>query len=384
MSSTSPTRSAFWTKSLFECSLEPTARRFWTWYKNEFFAFFPPATVAWLADRGDRSLIIRTGEAGPKILLTRGTQAQDPIGISPRELRMATLPDVLARHGISRESVKVRLEIPQDQFFVRRFDIPAAALTNLPQLLTAEIERKTPFRSSDVFSGHVVQDSVRGDKAHISQWIVRRDIVERLLEEVGLRADELDTLRPSRQSGGDGELPVILAGRRSEASEWFRYTLVGLTSLAVVFFTVGIAAALWRQNQLGEQLNAKIAAATTRAGHVRQMADQATRASALLASLRQTKKNVATFAALWEEASRILPDNAYATELRLSENKPGEYVVFIEGLAESAAELPVLFDRSPLFYDAALIAAITPDAEEKRERFSLQAKVVQKRAAKQK
>ena len=47
----------------------------------------------------------------------------------------------------------------------------------------------------------------------------------------------------------------------------------------------------------------------------------------------------------------------------------------IVGFADSAVGLPALFEKSPLFSDAGLTAAITPDPREKREGFSLQAKI---------
>ena len=59
-----------------------------------------------------------------------------------------------------------------------------------------------------------------------------------------------------------------------------------------------------------------------------------------LIALRTARREGPQFADLWEETARILPDNAYVTDFRLSEPKPNEHVVDIIGFANSAVGLP--------------------------------------------
>ena len=76
-----------------------------------------------------------------------------------------------------------------------------------------------------------------------------------------------------------------------------------------------------------------------------------------------------------EETACILPDDAFLTDFRLSEPTPNGRTIDLVGFASSAVGLPARFNRSPLFSDAELTAPITPDPHEKREGFSLQAKL---------
>jgi len=100
--------------------------------------------------------------------------------------------------------------------------------------------------------------------------------------------------------------------------------------------------------------------------------------SGLLKILHEERDRGPSFADLWEEVSHILPDGAYLTELRLLEEKPGERQVDLVGFADSAVGLPALFDKSPMFVEASLTAPITPNAQDKKEAFSLRARVRQK------
>ena len=76
----------------------------------------------------------------------------------------------------------------------------------------------------------------------------------------------------------------------------------------------------------------------------------------------------------------MLPADSWLTELRVSEiaHKP-EQLVAMTGFSSSAADLVALVDKSPLFADAALTAPIALDQTEQRERFALQARLLQKR-----
>lgn len=367
---------AFWSKDVFKGSIGDGAQRFWSWYKNEFLAFFSQSTLAWLLDRGERKLVIRSDENGYCGCCTLfGPQDKAGLDIDPAELSSTSLDAILARHAISREAAVIILELPEDRFFVRRFDVPISARGNLPQLLRAEIERKTPFQLTDVFWSYVARADIGREKLHIEQWILRKDVVERALSNTGLSVGEFDLVQPKVERRSDGDIPTIALGRKVDAPNWFRRMAIGLGAAACLLFIAGTAITVWRQGRAEFELESRLAEMSAHAARVREAADRATGESNLLTSLRYERESVPFFSEIWEEVSRLLPDGTYVTELRLSEKKAGERVVDISGFSDSAVGLPVLFDRSPLFSEAALSSAITLDLRERRERFSLQAKI---------
>jgi general secretion pathway protein L len=69
---------------------------------------------------------------------------------------------------------------------------------------------------------------------------------------------------------------------------------------------------------------------------------------------------------VWDELSRILPDHTFLTETRLADGK-----VTLSGFSADAARLVRIIDQSPMFSGATLAAAITPDANEHKDRFSI-------------
>jgi general secretion pathway protein L len=73
---------------------------------------------------------------------------------------------------------------------------------------------------------------------------------------------------------------------------------------------------------------------------------------------------------IWDELSRVLPDHTFLTETRIADGR-----VTLSGFSADAARLVRIIDQSPLFSGATLAAAITPDATEHKDRFSITFKV---------
>jgi general secretion pathway protein L len=368
--------SEFWTRDVLQGSFKAAADRFFAWYRREFFSLFRPETVAWLTDRGDRVLILRAGERELWCIDGRGARSWS---LTAEEIEASSLKEALASRDLARSAVRIGLDIEAGAFFVRRFDIPTVALANLPKLLAADIERKTPFRLADVVYGHTAaRNPAAPDKTRIVLWILRRDLVVDVAALAGLDIADIAFIRPVGGADAGEERPVIEIESRKESSHRTRNIALALVAATVVFAVIGVVATLWRQAALNEELDAKIQEMTARAARVRQVVDKASAESRLLSVLRSARHDEPLFADLWEETARILPDSAFVTDLRLSETRPAEKALDIVGFASSAVGLPALFNKSPLFNDAALTAPITPDPREKREGFSLQAKIERK------
>ncbi|CAN2533655.1 hypothetical+protein [Methylocapsa aurea] len=366
--------SSIWRKEIFEGSLASAARRAWNWHRAEFFALFPPSTLAFLLDRGERRLLLRVGPSREplQLLAADGQELAEPV--SAEEISASSVDEALERRGATRAATKIVVEVPREAFFVRRFDAPLAAQPDLPRLLAAEVERKTPFLLADILHGHIAEPHPQAPgKLAVEQWILRRDLLPALLDGSGLSVDDLDIVQPAPE--GATLVPSLAVGRAVEAPHWERRAALILALVAIALLVIGVAVTVWRQERDASALDAEIVDVSRRAADARKIAEQAASESRLLATLREERAKYPAFADLWEEVSRLLPDGVFVSDMRLVEAREGERSIEIVGLADSAASLPALFDRSPLFAEAKLTAPITPDPIEKRESFSLQAKV---------
>ena len=360
---------SIWRKNIMMETIAGSVRSFWSWYLAQAQGLRPD----WMLDRGERRLIVRI--QGDDAVLSVLDGAGAPSKETPGQTS-SSASDLLAWLSRQGRPARVILELPHDKFLVRNFDAPAVARAALPQALAREVERKTLFRLDEVFLGHAIRPNPqRRDTLRVTQWILRRDIARAAMERVGLTLDALDLVRPTPDPESADAPADLVVNSAALGSPAFRRALIAMGALGLGLFVAAGGARSWRDYQSAAQIDQELEAAAGAASTIRGMAAHATAESAILTGLHRARANAPALSDLLEETARILPDSAYLTEWRLSETKENGRAVNVSGLAASAADLPPLFDTSPLFFEAALTSAIVLDAQEKRERFSLRARV---------
>jgi general secretion pathway protein L len=352
-------------------------RYFREWYQRQASALLPKRLTAWLVDAGDRSIVIRPTDSGLVVTMLRGAVpvAQDRIDHLETEGKLGANTSSQRFSGWG--DAPLGLDIDADQFLVRRFDVPAVAVPGLPNVLASEFDRKTPLKLQDVFHGYrVIGIPGRTDKVSVEHWIIRRDIVAALTERAGVTIDRIDFLRPCLGDENGNSGPRITIGRTILPPKWPTRLAAFLVVSACLLAVSGWIGTWLDQGSELRRIEAAIGTASTKAADVRQRIDGASKENAVILGLYKEKSEFPPVSDVWEEITRILPDGAWITELRMTEPRPGERSISIVGLAEAAAPLVALFDKSPLFFDTALTTAITPDPAEQRERFGLQLRLV--------
>jgi general secretion pathway protein L len=352
-------------------SLKAAFLRFCAWERDECRAMLPPAALVWLMGRGAREALVKSGESD---LILVAESGNPEIRVTGAEIAETSLDSALARRGLSRKSLAIILELPASSFLTRQFDAPVAALDRLPQMLNAEIERRTPFRRDEVLLGqHVAVNGAKG-KAKVRIALLRHNLIAPALEPSGLSLGDLAAIRAATAPDGSAHPPTIAVNSAEGADRRFQQAVLAMLALAALLAAMALGATFWRQMSEAEELDARIADMSARAAHVRHVADSASKQSRLLSILQETRRKNAPLTELWEEISRLTPDGAYLTDFHLSESKAGERNVELAGFAQSAVGLPLLFNQSKYFTEATLTAPITSDPKEKRESFSLRLK----------
>ena len=346
---------------------------FAVWYGREFLVLFPTKVAMWLVDSGESRLALHIMESELECTIRRGMQIVEQKKWARSPDAHIHLHDFLQQHGIDAASAVFALRLPQDMFLTRHIDIPTQAKDKLDSILTAEIERKTPFQPSDVHHAAVLSPvGSSGIKLRVDHYILRRDLLDRMCQDIRIDSTQVNAIYADH--GEETELgpPVIDLSNGANKAGWPQRCATALAVFSGLGFILALGMTFWRLHSEVAALDAQIAAASAKSAQVRKVAETAERERALLLALRHEKSRSPSLTHTWEELSRILPDEAWITELKLSETKPGERILSFTGLATSAANLVAQMDRSSAFRDSSLVGAITPDASEKRERFALQ------------
>ncbi|MCK1643016.1 PilN domain-containing protein [Bradyrhizobium sp. 157] len=292
----------------------------------------------------------------------------------PAEIRIpcpqfdtAALEQWLTEQGVSREATMVAPVISRELFFRRELSVPKAAFGALPRILDQDIVRRTPFQLSDIWHAATAVGEESNGVVPMCHWIIRRDRAEAALSELGLTSRDVDCLAVA-DAGGEA-LPVITF--RAASDEDPAWALRAVRLLAVAAFgavLLGLVVFEWRQASVAAAVETALSEARQSAQSGRDGMDPAARLFAMKAE--------PGILAVWDELSRILPDHTFLTETRIADG-----TVTLSGFSADAARLVRLIDQSPLFSGATLTSAITPDANERKERFSIAFKLRGARSA---
>jgi general secretion pathway protein L len=350
-------------------ALRTHAKEFWAWWLKEFSSLLPTAMVAWLTGQSRQRLWLAPEDDGLLVqAVTTAGKVLHRDKVSWEAYALTRLKDC----PIADARLERVLALPAPCFFQRRFAIPALAGSQLDHYARQEIERRTPFNLDDIFTHAVpLRDPQNHQRLQVQQSIIRKDIVQANLARLGLELESFSYLAIAEDDRNlDRAIPVTDAGphQRSPATPLLR----ALALIGVILMIFLVAATWWRRQSMIEELTSHLPAVQTKAEAVRRLIDGAAKTRTSIQALLD-RKTAPSASDLWEEMSRLLPDDSWLTEFRLADDR-----LSISGLSANAAGLVAILGRSKLLSDVALSAPITSDPLTKRDRFSLTAKIVRR------
>ncbi len=330
------------------------------WWFAELREAVPARWLRWADDDAfPRLLISRDHDAAVCRLTSRdkAVEAQFPL----RRFGQAVLNAWLAENDLRREEVIVGSVIDSELFLLRDLNVPKAALAALPRILEQEVLRRTPFQVSDIWHAAIPAGEGAADIVPMRHWIVRKDRAEAALAALGFTAGDVDFLA-AKDTKGEILQVIAFSTLCHEDPPWARRAVKLLAAAGLGIVLLGVVAFEWCQASTAASIEASLVEAREGAQGVRDGSNQAVRLFALKADVGVLE--------IWDELSRILPDQTFLTEARIADGR-----VTISGFSEDAARLVRMIDQSPMFAGASLATAITPDATEHKDRFSIAFKV---------
>lgn len=251
--------------------------------------------------------------------------------------------------------------------FVRRVTLPDVAPREIARLLALDLERSTPFKTSETYSGHVISaDRARPGFVNVLHVIIPRDAIDTkraALEAFGLRVTDVDC---SNADAALAPLNLLESERTSHPTRAWRWLL----PLAILLLGSAIAIDNARHDAATATLVAETNDALAVVKARRQSSQSAETALAQTAAVQRLAQARVPRTLILNELARLLPDSVWLTDLKIESD-----VIDLSGHATSAATLVELFEKSDLFTGAELTSAITRVEGLDRERFSLRTRL---------
>jgi general secretion pathway protein L len=311
--------------------------------------------VVLLLNQRETVVLERSGERAHVI----GSVASDPPD------RASQLGALLQRTRRPRQPVTLCLS--GDLGLRKIINLPLAARDDLDQLLRFEMDRLTPFRADEVYFAHrIIATDLPNRRLAVELAAAPKATVDRALETARIAGVVPARLELVGARPGDLE-PLNLLSHKFGARAGERRLVRALILLALLLAIAAVAIPLPQQRARLADLIDQIAEARTAAeqGHtLREQLEQLAQTNQFLLA-EKARRPMATD--VLAELTRLVPDEAYLSQLVLHEDE-----VQLYGSAATASDLIGLLDQSFLFRAPQFRSPVTPDvADDRAERFHL-------------
>lgn len=344
----------------FGISLLSALGVFWGWWCDEIKGLVPERLRRALSDARGRTVIALAADETIEVVVERDGCTLSRVSIDPARALPAALPRL---H-------RPILRLPAAAGLRTMMILPLAAERNLRQVVTFELERRTPFKRDEICYAHrVVKREPAAQRLIIEVTIVQRPIIDRalaVLRSLDLEPGAIEVAGADRTEAVSPNLLDAQMARRSA-----RLPDLALAGLGLVVLVLGVAALalpLVRAHQTESELEAEVATLKPAAEASRKLEAEIsalTHEASFLATQREQRPAATT---IIDALTHLLPDDTYLTELHLAGSQ-----VQIAGTGPSASRAITLLARSPGFADAKFNSQVTQDPLTAREQFDITA-----------
>jgi general secretion pathway protein L len=252
----------------------------------------------------------------------------------------------------------------------RELKLPLAAVSNMAQVLSFEMDRQTPFRASDVFfDWKVLERVVDSGQIRLELFVAPRPDVNQAVNAVTSRGFQLagvDVFDGDRTLGVN-LLPVERRVRRRNPKTRLN---LALGAFSVILLALIMAQSLYLRAHQVAALEEAIAGVQSEARVVMQIKSQIAETSEAAGFLARSRSAVPLAIDVLADVTRILPDNTYLDRLVITNSN-----VQMQGKSQNAQQLIELVNGSPLLDDAAFRGSTRLDARSGLEIFEVNAEV---------
>jgi general secretion pathway protein L len=323
------------------------------------------ATLAWFV-RPRRVQLIEQDDGAFSVRMGGNTFKGERIRISGERLA-GSIPPALA--NVIKGS-RVELVLRPSRFLFRPLQLPGRATEFLEGVVRAQIDRLTPWATSDAVFGWS-KGEVANDRMTLTIAATSRAQVSPLVQAVAELGAASIAVFATAEGGGpdDARIKVFDQDARGmldvrRVSRALLVILVACGATAALSFSANVIVGDYLQDEqraLSQRISGRRAA--IRAG------DDAAGRSAIETLERRKHETVASVIVL-ETLSRVLPDHTYITELRIEGSK-----VQLIGVTQDAPGLIRLLEQSRRWTRATFFAPTTRSPADPGERFHIEARI---------
>lgn len=266
---------------------------------------------------------------------------------------------------VSDRSRRCTIRVPRNRYFMKQLAPLKLPPSQFEKMAVLDLVSSTPLKAHDVYLFPVETQDVGSAYGAVKKQIL---------------GPVLDVCR----RGGFTVASIMLENAHDSRPGWVAHAGIAqlnnprgfsrfmgqLSVLLVVLVVLAMLATYghvkWRHVEAGRLLDDELQQATSRAANVRSLIAQRRVAVERIVTIRQEKTDTVPLTLIIEELSKILPDNAWLTDVELDSNN-----VRISGFTTSASSLVSVLEGSPYFEAPTFRNPVLRVSAEVGERFTI-------------
>jgi general secretion pathway protein L len=359
------------TKSIINYIISRQVLDFWFWWTNELMTAIP-TTLRQLLFNSNK-LVLNIEEGSIKIYKIIGIKEEYITQIQDLDITTAKVNSLIGGGNIAEKIVV----IPHDQVLAKKVTFPIATEENIREVLSFEMDRLTPFKSSQVYyDNYLISRNKNKSTIDLKLVVIPRDRIDSLLDKLS-RMDIRPHVVTAKDDSAEKVMPINLLpvekrAKKINALKIINYTLVGVMLILLV---VSLLFPIWNKMKYIEKLEPELTDLTKNAEQITKLRKQVEKAEGEALFLTEKKENTLLVLEVVDELTQIIPDDTWVSQLEIKNNE-----VHIHGESVSSASLLPIIEASEIFVNAQFRSPVTQNRRNNTERFHLSAKLRQEEA----
>ena len=321
---------------------------FWQWWTGELRALVPPRLMSWVV--GDVAVTDVTVDASGITLIR--IESGEPIAFAKiLNIELTTHP--LLRELRAKGHDQARLLLGADQVLRKTISLPAAIEENLREVMGFELDRHTPFVSSQAYYDVKLQKrDTQRETIEVLLAVAARAVVDPLLATVRQAGLSVDAITVAGAEPAAQTIELLPANDKP-ARKWGNLPRLNLALLAgaLLLGLVALLLPIWQKREEVIALNALVGKVSADYEISRRVNDEYTKLANEYNYVTGKKQGMHSSLAILEELTRISPDTTAAQSLDLKSTGKTREVTLI-GEAQAASRVIEALEQSPLFQNA--------------------------------
>ena len=275
------------------------------------------------------------------------------------------------------QKLPIVLRLQPGQALVKTASLPAAAESNLYQVVGFEMERLTPFKTDQVYYDvRLIGKLPDLNQIKVELVLVPRKNLDAMLKRMvglGLLPGRVDAATGDEADRKKPQLRYNLLPQKLHDKPNNRKRLINGFLLFLVIVLIGLTAALplWMKHNYMLELEADVKGESRAANEVQSLKQEADALARESDFLLRKKSTEPVMVEIINELTVRLPDNTWLEHVNYRNPK-----LQIHGQSPSASALIEILEASPIFKDTSFVSPVSQDRNTGLERFQIAIQIV--------